>query len=79
MPARTRIYTLGALRFTGRQSSNIEHYGKATFEVLDFQPDEFIVDRDIVVVLGRERCLVRAITKAEITNFDSSPGGIQPE
>ena len=40
-----------------------ERYGKATFEALEFQvfqPDEFIVARDTVVVLGHERCLVRA-------------------
>jgi ketosteroid isomerase-like protein len=60
MPARTRIYTLGVLRFTG---GKFERYGKATFEALEFQvfqPDEFIVDGDTVVVLGHERCLVRA-------------------
>jgi ketosteroid isomerase-like protein len=49
-----------------------EHYGKATFEALEFQvfqPDEFIVDRDIVVVLGHERCLVRATGRVVEANW----------
>jgi uncharacterized protein len=41
----------------------VEQYGREVFEALefqDFQPDEFIVDRERVVLLGHERCLVRA-------------------
>jgi uncharacterized protein len=41
----------------------VEQYGREVFEALEFQefqPDEFIVDRETVVVLGHERCLVRA-------------------
>ncbi|MBV8360751.1 MAG: nuclear transport factor 2 family protein [Deltaproteobacteria bacterium] len=49
-----------------------EHYGKATFEALEFQvfqPDEFIVDRDTVVVLGHERCLVRVTGRVVEANW----------
>ncbi len=41
----------------------VEQYGRELFEALEFQefqPDEFIVDRQTVVVLGHERYLVRA-------------------
>lgn len=49
-----------------------ERYGKATFEALEFQvfqPDEFIVARDTVVVLGHERCLVRATGRLVEANW----------
>jgi uncharacterized protein len=49
-----------------------EHYGKAIFEALEFQvfqPDEFIVGRDTVVVLGHERCLVRATGRVVEANW----------
>ena len=47
-------------------------YGQATFEALEFQvfqPDEFIVDRDTVAVLGHERCLVRATGRLVEANW----------
>ena len=49
-----------------------EQYGKAIFEALEFQafqPDEFIVGRDAVVVLGHERCLVRATGRVVEANW----------
>jgi ketosteroid isomerase-like protein len=46
-----------------RGRKEVEQYFKALAEALEFQElnaDEFIVGRDSVVVLGHERCLVRA-------------------
>lgn len=60
----------GAPAVHGREE--FEHWGKATFEALEFQvfqPDEFIVDRDTVVVLGHERCLVRATGRVVEANW----------
>jgi uncharacterized protein len=55
-----------------RGREDFERYGKATFEALEFQvfqPDEFFVDRDTVVVLGHERCLVRATGRVVEANW----------
>ena len=49
-----------------------ERYGQALFEALEFQafqPDEFIVGRDTVVVLAHERCLVRATGRVVEANW----------
>jgi uncharacterized protein len=46
-----------------RGRKEVEQYFKTVAEALDFQEyefDEFIVSRDSIVVLGHERCLVRA-------------------
>jgi ketosteroid isomerase-like protein len=68
MPAPDKPW--GAPAVHGREE--FEHWGKATFEALEFQvfqPDEFIVDRDTVVVLGHERCLVRATGRVVEENW----------
>jgi len=46
-----------------RGRREVEQYFKTLAEALEFQAfeaDEFIIGRDCVVVLGHERCLVRA-------------------
>ncbi len=46
-----------------RGPRGVEQYLRTVAEAYEFQvfePDEFIVDRDTVVVLGHERCCVRA-------------------
>ena len=46
-----------------RGARGVEQYLTTVAEAYEFEvfePDEFIVDRDNVVVLGRERCRVRA-------------------
>ena len=50
----------------------LKRYGIAIFEALEFQvfqQDQFIVDRDTVVVLGHERCLVRATGRVVEANW----------
>jgi uncharacterized protein len=46
-----------------RGRREVEQYFRTLAEALEFQefaPDEFIVSRDSVVVVGHERCLIRA-------------------
>jgi uncharacterized protein len=50
----------------------VAQYGREAFEALEFQefqPDEFIVGGDTVVVLGHERCLVRATGRVVNANW----------
>jgi ketosteroid isomerase-like protein len=49
-----------------------EQYGMNIFAALEFQvfqPDQFIVGQDTVVVLGHERCLVRATGRVVKANW----------
>jgi ketosteroid isomerase-like protein len=55
-----------------RGPEGVEQYGREVFEALEFQefePDEFIFGRDSVVVLGHERCLVRATGRVVNANW----------
>jgi uncharacterized protein len=50
----------------------VEQYASEVFEALEFQafqPDEFIVGQDSVVVLGHEQCLVRATGRVVNANW----------
>jgi len=59
-----------SIRRHGREQ--VVQLGKETLAALEFQefqPDEFIVGRDTVVVLGHERCLVRATGRVVNANW----------
>jgi uncharacterized protein len=69
MSVRTGMYAWST-PIHGREE--FETLWQAIFEALEFQvfqPDEFIVGRDTVVVLGHERCLVRATGRVVEANW----------